>query len=249
MALRDNLVSWWELNETSGTRVDSHGGNDLTDNNTVGSATGIQGNAADFENANNESLSNSSPTGFTLTNSADMSWSFWIKTESDVTNACLSSRWDAGNKGWLFRLNSSGFVECFLGDAGTTRSAGAGTTDVSDTNWHNVIITWNSSDDILRLYIDGNTTPELTSGALTISQSTTTFEIGDNETVGSAVTFDGLIDETGIWTKVLSSSEITDLYNSGSGLSYADTAAGSSIKEVNGLALASIKSWNGVILE
>lgn len=33
---KTNLVSWWNLNETSGNRVDSHGSNDLTDNNSVG---------------------------------------------------------------------------------------------------------------------------------------------------------------------------------------------------------------------
>jgi hypothetical protein len=32
--------------------------------------------------------------------------------------------------------------------------------------------------------------------------------------------FDGKIDETGVWNKTLTSSEITDLYNSGSGLPY-----------------------------
>jgi len=31
---------------------------------------------------------------------------------------------------------------------------------------------------------------------------------------------DGLVDEVGIWNKVLTSGEITDLYNSGSGLAY-----------------------------
>jgi hypothetical protein len=35
-----SLVSWWELNETSGNRSDSHGANTLTDNNSVGFALG-----------------------------------------------------------------------------------------------------------------------------------------------------------------------------------------------------------------
>ena len=35
-----NLVSFWHLNEPSGTRYDAHGSNDLTDNNTVGVTTG-----------------------------------------------------------------------------------------------------------------------------------------------------------------------------------------------------------------
>ena len=40
-ALKTSLEAWWELDEDSGTRVDSHGSNDLTDNNTVTANTGI----------------------------------------------------------------------------------------------------------------------------------------------------------------------------------------------------------------
>ena len=40
-----SLVSYWELNELSGTRKDLHGSNDLTDNNTVTQAAGTALNA------------------------------------------------------------------------------------------------------------------------------------------------------------------------------------------------------------
>jgi len=38
--LTTSLISWWDLDETSGSRADSHGSNTLTDNNTVTSAAG-----------------------------------------------------------------------------------------------------------------------------------------------------------------------------------------------------------------
>lgn len=45
---KTNLIAWWDLDEVSGTRFDSHGSNDLTDNRTVSSATGIvSGQASD----------------------------------------------------------------------------------------------------------------------------------------------------------------------------------------------------------
>ena len=40
-AQKTGLVSWWSLSETSGTRYDQHGTNNLTDNNSVGWAAGI----------------------------------------------------------------------------------------------------------------------------------------------------------------------------------------------------------------
>lgn len=76
-----DLVSFWKLNESSGTRFDAFGSNDLTDNNTVGQGTGnVYANAADFEHSNNEYLSSAhnsslSPTG-------DMTVCCWVKFES-----------------------------------------------------------------------------------------------------------------------------------------------------------------------
>lgn len=58
-SLLTDLVAWWSLDETSGTRVNAHnpGTYDLTDNNTVGYDTGVVGNAASFVGANSEFLS------------------------------------------------------------------------------------------------------------------------------------------------------------------------------------------------
>src|SRR5437868_1055887 len=55
--LRVGLVSYWPLNETSGTRLDVHGANHLTDNNTVTRALGIRNEAGQFTRANSEYLS------------------------------------------------------------------------------------------------------------------------------------------------------------------------------------------------
>ena len=40
-AQKTDLVSWWSLSETSGTRYDQHGTNNLTDNGSVGWAAGV----------------------------------------------------------------------------------------------------------------------------------------------------------------------------------------------------------------
>lgn len=217
--LSTNLVSYWELEESSGTRVDSHGSNDLTDINTVGSGVGIQGTAASFVNANTESLIATGGTGFTMTNAGSFSIAGWVKVNTLITNGGIFCRWANTSKGFLVRTTAAGLVEAFVGDGSTTRSGITATTDISDGNWHHVAFTWNSSDDRHRLYINGSL--EATAGsAQTISQSTAAIELGDNATALSASPWDGLIDEVGVWTKALSGSEITDLYNSGSAIPY-----------------------------
>lgn len=54
---RVGMEAYWSLDEASGTRLDSHGANDLADTNTVGSVAAIVNNGADFERSNSEKLS------------------------------------------------------------------------------------------------------------------------------------------------------------------------------------------------
>ena len=39
--LKANMSAWWDLDETSGTRIDAHGNNNLSDNNGVTTTAGI----------------------------------------------------------------------------------------------------------------------------------------------------------------------------------------------------------------
>ena len=92
----DNVMAHWELEETSGTRVDSDTDTayDLTDNNTTGSGTGKQGTAADFTPNDNLSRAASGDWGYRYDGSAandNLSASFWFKADS-VAGACGQGR-------------------------------------------------------------------------------------------------------------------------------------------------------------
>jgi len=54
---RGDLIAWWPLDEPYGVREDAHGDYDLTDNNSVLSAPGVQDHAAVFNPDNGEYLS------------------------------------------------------------------------------------------------------------------------------------------------------------------------------------------------
>ncbi len=76
------LQGHWPLDETSGTRYDVSGrDNDLTDNNTVGYATGVISRAADLERNDTESLSiaHSLQQGLAITGSLTLAG--WIRPE------------------------------------------------------------------------------------------------------------------------------------------------------------------------
>ena len=78
MALTDNLLGWWKLDESSGNAADATGGGyTLTNVNSTPFVTGKIGNAADFERDSGQYLQRTSGvSAFSLP--GDISVSAWI---------------------------------------------------------------------------------------------------------------------------------------------------------------------------
>lgn len=225
--LTTSLVSYWDLEEASGTRYDLHGSNNLTDNNTVTSATGKVGNAADFEASNSEylSITDASQSGLDIT--GDLSFSAWIKLESLTTGAVhticakdngaaersyLFSVWDSGTNNWNLMLWSW--------DSGSGGEIFNVTWSPSTATWYHVVMTYDVSASKAEFFVNGSSIGSETLTNTDIYSGSGPFSIGGRG--DGAYLFDGVIDEVGIWSKVLTSTEITDLYNSGNGLPYYD---------------------------
>lgn len=223
-SLATDLVSYWELEEASGTRVDSHGSNDLTDNNTVGQATGIQGNGADFESTNSESLSitHASQTGLDFGNAQDFSIQMWIKPESS-TDFYTVMKGNSGASGKWYSLGG-GIVTgqfSFLVDNGTNARF-VSASSYTPGNWYHVVGVRDGT--TLRLYVNGSSVGTYTNTDVDDDLSnTSTFYIGRHNSTGRFT--DGVVDEVGIWSRALSASDVTALYNSGAGLPYEATAS------------------------
>lgn len=78
------LQAYWHLDEESGVRVDATGhGYDLTDNNTVGFATGKIGGCARTVAGSSESLSRAVPAGFLVGKSYSVT--FWCRYRGGAT--------------------------------------------------------------------------------------------------------------------------------------------------------------------
>ena len=89
------------------------------------------------------------------------------------------------------------------------------TTAITDTNWHNIIMTYDGSSNVsgINLYLDGNNDTGVTSGTLSATISNTaSFQIGAKN---GSNEFSGNIDEVAVFTSELSASDATDIYNSG----------------------------------
>jgi hypothetical protein len=227
MALSDSLVSYWELEETSGTRVDSHGSNDLTDNNTVGSAAGIQGNGADFERDNSEYLSITDAAQTGLEYNADFTINFWMYAETLETLRTPFSKWqDTTGNGILAFLYTNGDLRTYIASTASTNVNKLFTsTGITAGAWFMVTVTFDVSAGSMQLYVNATSKGTQTGFSTSPYQNSEPFRIGAyNSSAGQP--FDGIIDEFGFWSRVLTSTEVTELYNSGDGLSYADVSGG-----------------------
>jgi len=224
MALTDNLISYWKMDESSGNALDAHASHDLIDTNTVGSATGIIGNARDHELSYFEYFGIVDHSDFSLT--GDMSISCWIKPEStpgSSANTIVSKSTDpvCGNMDDEYSLAMTVYGG---GSLSWTFSDGMGapgqvfwSSVLSTATWYNVVC-WHDAAAMEVGITVNDGTPVTEMWSMGGVDGTNNFLIGSVHGGGSY--FDGLIDEVGIWDKVLSSDEITELFNSGAGLTY-----------------------------
>lgn len=225
-----DLVSYWELNEASGTRNDSHGTNHLTDFGSTGSASGKAGNAADFEVFSVNYLRHASVDvvgGFTA--------SFWFNAESFNGNyRGLFSRDDnpaTPRHQTTVYLTPSDKLACYIAtgdglDGGAAPNFdGSGSTVFATATWYHIVCTYDAANGLIG-YVNGSVeaTGAINRGAILSSPGL--FALGKDilgESIGGADRYyDGLIDEVALWERAITSSEVTWLYNSGNGRSYAD---------------------------
>ncbi len=220
MALTDNLVSYWKLDEASGTREDIHGANDLTDNSAVGAAAGKINDGASFDGTS--WLSHTSNSDLQI---GDVSFAFscWVKmADKSATRAVLGKsgspeeyliEYTAGGgdrfQGWVY----NGDYRTVVGN-----NLGSPSTGV----WYHIVMMYDASTDVLSLIINDGTADTRAATTPGPTSDTATFHIGSYDDVPSNP-MNGIIDEVGFWKgRVLTSGEITQLYNGGAGLSYND---------------------------
>ena len=243
-SLVTNLVSYWELEEASGTRVDSHGSNDLTDNNTVGQATGIQGNAADFTAANDESLTIADASQSGLDLNSDFSIAGWVRIDTRGKDNGIASKYNSssGDRAFMCLITAGNDLQLYLTQTGATspRVLGESTSEFIEAgdvgNWVHFAAVFDLSESTVTLYKNGSpvSVSYNNDGTVTsVQNNTVPFALGDaNQTGGDYL--DGGLDEIGVWSRMLTSGEVSSLYNSGAGLPY--DAAGAAPSLDNALA-------------
>jgi hypothetical protein len=220
-SLSDDLISYWKLDESSGDANDSVSSNTLTNSNGVAYGSGALRGAADFgTRISGRNLSISSNLGISSTDPYSLSFWFKVSTEPSSGQAYTIFNLEKGySSGYenLYYLNDGG-VKKLRTENGTVISYNfiAGTT-----TWHHVVFTKNSGGSAsTNLYVDGTLVGQGTSQVS--GGGSPYFHFGGNccGVYSSPI----LADELSAWKKSLSSTEVSELYNSGTPLPYVSSA-------------------------
>jgi len=139
---------------------------------------------------------------------------------------------------WLIYRNGSN-LEVAIRNAGTTFTS----TALSAGSWYHVVLTMDSTS-AYKLYVNG-AAAKTASGAGGTGDVSLVFRIGAYAITPTGY-FDGIIDEVTLTSDIITSGEVATLYNSGSGIPWSEPS--SSIKTVDGLAVASVKTVNGLAI-
>jgi len=217
--LLDDLVSWWSLDEASGSRADSHGSNTLTDSNTVTQATGKVSTAGQFTKVNSEHLTVPATHGL-HGGDRDIAIVLWVYLDSDTTEGlvrCGTGGVAASHDYILFHVG--GATKRFEWDVAegssfnVLHSDNFGNTALA--TWYFVVCEYNASTNTSSIQVNNGT-------ADTLGSITSPNLIGNEFDLGRyhSSWHDGRLDEVAFWSRLLTADEKTELYNSGLGIAY-----------------------------
>lgn len=211
--LLTDLISYWKLDEASGTRVDSVGGNDLTDNNTVTQGAGKVDSAAVFVAANNEYLSRASNASL---QAGDIDWTFalWFKSAAFPANQSLLGKDIDTGREYSIYLITTGQVTVLYGATFAQSLA------VTANDWHLAIGWHDATANTLNVQVDNAAAVSQATAGAAPPVGAAEFRIGAIAYPGFPQYLSGSVDEVGFWKRVLTADERTQLYNGGDGVTY-----------------------------
>ena len=196
-----NLVSYWPMDETTGTTVtDVVGGND---------GTGTNATIVDAKYRKGRSFNGSSSKvkiGGNAGISGAMTLSFWFNADTKNPNRYFFDNRNPGSW-WLIKNYTGGPCGSYPGNICFEDRLIAKDSDWNANEWTHLVVTENSTES--KMYINGN---------LVDTGSGDSTSITTNLTIGTRYTdsgwFDGKIDEVMLFDTVLTQTQVENLYNS-----------------------------------
>lgn len=223
--LETSLEAFWPFDESSGNAADSTANaRTLTNNNSTSYAPGVLENGADLESTSSQYFSRTNNFDFTAG-----TVSMWVKPESfpgtGERRGLSGTSSGSSTAGFCLRFNAETTntkLDFFFGGASVPIQS---TTALSVATWYHVVVTWDTTGK--SIYVNG-ALESYTTTAETMTAGGGTLYVGADSTYPTA-RFDGMVDEKCIYSRRVHYGDVLELYNAGSGISYAAAVSAVSV--------------------
>lgn len=247
MALTDNLLLHYGLNDGSGTSATDSSGNARTGtlvNTPTWTTAKVGASALTFASASSQYVT--MPVSNLLRNINAVTVAFWVKTTATTNQRMFFVSSNTGTTTSRFSISHSAVTAGVLqvvaraGDGEGAQTKNATGNAINDGNWHYVSVVVDIANDTITIYVDGSSV----SATGTISFTATSISDTDPQAArlgslgDSTLFFNGSLDEVSLWSRALSGAEITTLYNAGSGLAYPWAVGQATAKRFGGMRYA-----------
>jgi len=239
MTLATDCIHYYKLDESSGDAIDAEGSEDGTITGVTQNVSGKINTAYDFETSDTtDSVNFSTGDWSEIDYNVPFSMQAWVKFETvGDWNIISKNETSSPYNGWRLAIQGSGTRIGF--DLINTVISNWYTPYISWTpsvdTWYHIVVTYdgNHASDSTNIYIDGSGTQGTVSNN-NISATVVNTTIGSigNRAAGQAG-FDGIIDEVSFWDVELTSTQVTELYNSGDGFAYPFTTSQDLTETIN----------------
>jgi hypothetical protein len=216
------LITWYDFNEPTGTILTDivfgrHNGTSI--NTPTLGASGIINNAYSFAAGSQEYVNlteNYADFNFSgVGNYGNITLSAWVYKTGGATVHAIVDRSAVGSSAWEWNVNIQNKISASLYESGGLQKLVISDDIIDSNKWVHTAISANGSN--LNVYINGTLVKSTTYDG-TIKSISYPPTIG-TQMQDPTITFNGRIDEVGIWNRSLSDAEILSLYNGGLGLS------------------------------
>lgn len=221
--LNTGLVGSWsfdgqDLNST--TAYDRSGqGNNGTLTNGPKPVQGKIGQALSF-NGSNQYVDSGNNAVYAFAKTDSFTLDAWIKTNQSGAHDAISGKYfdnGAGTTLGYFMSSLNGNLLLQLQSSATDYIYKYGSINIADNKWHHVLVTYDGSSSFsgIKLYVDSVQDTSVTTGAsgsLSSLSNSSGFIVGKRDSI-TPLYFTGSIDQVHIYNRILTPSEITQLYN------------------------------------
>lgn len=224
-ALKTNLISYWNLDESSGTRNDSFGTNHLTASGSVDNKF----NGANFDNNVSNRLAKSSNSDLQINgNSFTICCWAWLRSKSSYRMLMTKDNIGTGREFGLLYIQSEGAISdkivlnvfnLAVGTGGATAIASTFGSPPTE-QWIFVVGQYDSVNNLAYISANNGAKNSVSTTGVTLGAGSSDLTIGAFSGGVAGLTHDGGVKQVGFWKRLLTDGELTLLYNNGSGRKY-----------------------------